>query len=320
MKTTNQNFQSYERNVKRLLLQPFLILVICLSCSKNDESQPTDSQQQSFTAVIKGIVQGQHGEAYPKTVVSISGKQSATTQTNSDGAFSFNSLPAGNYSVTITKPLATTIVSESVVSISLNEGQESTTNFIVAPQVRNGVVVIGDVDIFGEIKDANGNPPISSSEPLYAENVYDEPLGLLTPMMAPDDHHIILSEWEQATGSVVTQCDGNSSSVTITVNGLIPNGTYTFWLNFLNKTKRPGDPLSFVDDVVKIEPLGSGTQNVAIANANGVIAVSIDHNSCILTEETALVMPVIYHLNGLTFGSGHIPDPEEASHMLIYFQ
>ena len=320
MKTTNQITQTYIRNVARIFFMPFLFLVLFLSCSASDESDPGEPQQQSATAAIKGVVKSQNGDTYPKTVISISGKQSATAITDSNGAYNFNSLPAGNYSVTIAKPLATTIVSESVVSISLNNGQESTTNFIIAPQTRTGVVVIGAVDIFGEIKDVNGNPPVDKSEPLYAENVYDAPLGLLTPMMAPDNHHIALSEWVQVTGSVLAECDGNNSSVMITINGLIPNGTYTFWLNFLNKTKQPGDPISFVDDVVKIEPLGSGTLNVAIADANGAITVTINHDTCILTEETALVMPVIYHLNGLTFGSGHIPDPEEASQMLIYFQ
>ena len=320
MKTTNPNTQTYMRQTTRMFLMPIFFLVLFLSCSASDENEPVGPQQQSSIAVIKGVVKSQNGKTYPKTVVALSGKQSATTQTNSKGEYSFNSLPAGNYSVTIDKPLATTVVSESVVSISLNEGQEATTNFIIEPQARTGVVVIGNVDIFGEIKDANGNPPITSSEPLYAENVYDAPLGLLTPIMAPDAHHVVLSEWEQISGSVLAQCDGNNSSVLITLTGLIPNGTYTFWLNFLNKTKRPGDPISFVDDVVKIEPLGSGTLNVAIADANGAITVSIEHSSCILTEETALVMPVIYHLNGLTFGSGHIPDTEEASQMLIYFQ
>jgi hypothetical protein len=39
-----------------------------------------------------------------------------------------------------------------------------------------------------------------------------------------------------------------------------------------------------------------------------------------LTDQVALVIPVIYHLNGNTFVGGHIPDAEDVTHMLVYFQ
>lgn len=202
MKTTNQNTQTFINKAMRIFFMLTLSFVLFLSCSVSDKNQPIGSQQQASTAVIKGVVKSQNGNVYPKTVITLSGKKSATAITNSDGEYNFNSLQAGNYSVSMDKPLAINFVSESTVSISLNAAQETTTNFIIEPQARTGVVVIGTVDIFGEIKDANGNPPITSTEPLYAENVYDAPLGLLTPIMAPDNDPIVLSEWEQASGSV----------------------------------------------------------------------------------------------------------------------
>ena len=50
------------------------------------------------------------------------------------------------------------------------------------------------------------------------------------------------------------------------------------------------------------------------------IDASIEHSSCILTDQVALVIPILYHLNGNTFGSSHVPDAEEVVQMLAYFQ
>ena len=73
-------------------------------------------------------------------------------------------------------------------------------------------------------------------------------------------------------------------------------------------------------DVVKIEPLGSGSKNIMVAEADGTINTTISHNSCILTEAPGLVLVIDYHINGKTFGTTHIPDTEDVNHMLVYFQ
>ena len=146
------------------------------------------------------------------------------------------------------------------------------------------------------------------------------PLASLPPFKAPDGHHVTLTEWKQADGEVLVHCDGNSATVNIALEGLIPDGTYTFWLNFLNKKKTKGQAINFQSDVVQIKPLGSGSTNVATASPEGIINTSIEDGSCILTKETGLVLVVIYHINGKTFGSAHIPDPEEISQLLVYFQ
>jgi hypothetical protein len=101
---------------------------------------------------------------------------------------------------------------------------------------------------------------------------------------------------------------------------MIPNGTYTFWLAFLNKTKKVGQSIDFANDPVNSvnPPLGSGTENVVVAGPNGTINETIQHSSCILTDEVALVIPVVYHINGNTYGTNHIPDDEEVTHMLVY--
>lgn len=303
--------------ILRCIGYTFLLLVLP-SCSRSSDDTTTPEPQE--TANITGKVMDADGKPYPKTQVIATGTRTKITTTNSEGEFRFRNLTIGNYTITIRKPLRTDITSAQSVPINLRANQDQTANFTIAPRNTNALVVIGSVDIFGEINDVNGNPPTGDNTALYAKNVFDPPLGLLTPIEDPTDNPVILSEWKAASGSVFAQCDGNSATVDITLSGLIPDGTYTFWLNFLNKAKRPGDPVNIFEDVVKIQALGSGSLNVAIADSNGDIQVSIEHYSCILTEEFGLVMPIIYHLNGNTFGETHIPDAEEASQMLVYFQ
>lgn len=180
-------------------------------------------------------------------------------------------------------------------------------------------IVINSNDIFGEVRDAMGNIPSDPNEVIYAKNVFDQPLGLLTPIKAPDGSHQTLAEWKNASGNVTIDCQGNSSDVHISLKGLISNGTYTFWLNFINKKKLPGQSVDFGNDVKKITALGSGSLNVQHADSNGAISTSISHSSCILSEAVTIVLVVVYHINGNTFGDDHIPDAEDVSHLLVYF-
>jgi hypothetical protein len=154
--------------------------------------------------------------------------------------------------------------------------------------------------------------PSAANELLFAKNIFDSPLGQLNAIKAPDGHQITLSEFQQANGELLVHCNGNSSTIEIALAGMIPNGTYTFWLAYLKTTRKVGEQIDFANDFVNFTnpPIGasSGTENIAIADAGGNISVTLEHASCILTDEVALVIPVLYHINGQTFGGGHVPD------------
>jgi hypothetical protein len=124
---------------------------------------------------------------------------------------------------------------------------------------RTAAVNFGNVQIIEEIKDVNGNTPVDPNEPLYAENVFDAPLGELHAIKTPTDHHVLLSEFREANGTLFVRCDGNSSTVEISLEGMIPNGTYTFWLAYLNKIKHVGQSIDFMNDFVfqTNPPIGS---------------------------------------------------------------
>ena len=185
--------------------------------------------------------------AYPNTRIRLTkGSEIQEASTDSQGSFDLATKGIGTYEAAMVPPLSTLPVTTNPAIVDVQDDQTSTVDFVLKAQLP--VVAhlnFGDVDLLDEIKDKDGNMPTDPDEPLYASNIFDDPLGLLTAIKAPDDHHVTLSEWGTATGNMMVHCNGNTSSVEITLEGMIPNGTYTFWLAFLNKTKKVGQSINF---------------------------------------------------------------------------
>lgn len=303
-----------------LILSSILCATVFISCSKGDPD-PDPPVSQSQGGIVKGKVSDEAGNVYPGTSVRVS-NTSDTQQgkTNATGEYSVSTKKTGTYDVNITPPLASQVVTSTPVSINVTASGTQTVDMVISPQAISADLIVGNVDILGELKNSDGMAPVGS-DLIYAANVFDPPFGQLTAVKAPDGHHISLNEWKQAKGSLRTTCNGNNSRVSIELEGMIPGGTYTIWLNFLNKNKKAGEPINFASDLVGIQPLGAstGTENIVIAQSNGTINANINHNSCILTKEAGLVLVVVYHINGNTYGSAHIPDTEEISQLLFFF-
>ena len=54
------------------------------------------------------------------------------------------------------------------------------------------------------VYDSAGNPAVAGDTPLYANA--SGLCGHLFPLVAPDDHHITLAEWQRAKGSALIKC------------------------------------------------------------------------------------------------------------------
>lgn len=282
---------------------------------------PACQEDTPLPPALRGSVQDQAGNVYPNVPLSLTlpGKF-LDTQTNEQGQYSFDPVEGGDYELEITPPLATQLQGAASFPVVIKLGESMTHDFVVAPQTLTADLVLGNADVFGEVKNKLGELPTQPGDSLYARNVFDPPLGKLTAIKAPDGHQLTLAEWETAQGTMDVSCQGDHSTLQVKLQGLIPNGTYTFWCDFLNKPKKVGEGIFLGNDLVKIEPLGSATGNVVVADNNGTIDKSFGHSFCVLTETKGLVIVVIYHLNGNTFGAAHIPDEEDVSHLLVYFQ
>lgn len=299
-----------------------LFSLFLFACSNSDNGS---DQEPKLTGEVMGSVKDGDGNPYPNTLITIKkGTETTSRGTNELGEYSMTSKDIGSHSIDIQLPLSTELIGNTTSTVNVQANQASTVNFVVQPQSLMAHLNFGSVQLIEEIVDKDGNTPTNPNEPLFAKNIFDAPLGQLNEIKAPDGHQVILSEFKLATGNFLVTCDGNSSTVQITLGGMIPNGTYTFWLAYLNKIRKVGEDIDFANDFVNMNnpPIGAsdGSENVLIADANGRIDATLTHGSCILTDQVALVIPVLYHLNGKTFGGGHVPDAEEMVHMLVYFQ
>lgn len=314
-----------DRFIKTVCTLMFL-LATCLftsalaGCSKSDNNMdPTQ------TGEVTGTVKDENGNPYPNTLITVTkGTEMTSKATDSNGAYMITTKDDGNYNIDIELPLSTTLQGNPGTTVNVQANQTVTADFIVQPELVEAHLNFGSVQILEEIVDVDGNTPTDPNELLFAKNIFDDPLGQLNEIKAPDGHQITLSEFQTANGNLLVRCNGNSSTLEITLEGMIPNGTYTFWLAYLKKTRKVGESIDFANDFVNMTnpPIGpsNGSGNALVADANGKIEATLVHGSCILTDEAALVISVLYHLNGKTFGGGHVPDAEEMVHMLVYFQ
>lgn len=303
-----------------------LISIVIASCS-NDDPTPNagNDSNQNQSATVKGAVKDDNDNPYPNTMVTLSkGSEKLELFTNAEGNYEGKTKDVGSYEVSIVPPLGTDLVSANPASVNVKADQTSTVDFFIQPQSLEAHLNFGAVQLLEEIVDKDGNTPLDPNELLFAKNNFDEPLGQLNAIKAPDGHQITLSEFQTANGNFIVHCNGNTASIEISLEGMVPNGTYTFWLAYLKRKVKVGENIDFANDFVNFTnpPIGAanGTENIAIADANGNIGITLSHGTCILTDEAALVIPVLYHLNGKTFGGGHVPDAEEVVQLLVYFQ
>lgn len=269
---------------------------------------------------VAGVVRAVAGAPYPNVVVRLTTTSGVLQDTTSvTGSFSIGAVPVGSHLLNVDLPPATTAATAlpRAIQVSAAQTTQADVEINVVPVLAR--LNVGTVDIFGEVVNAQGIKTTNSPDLLFAKNVFDPPLGLLTEITNPNGRQLTLAEWSTATGQALTRCNGPSATVALDLSGLVPGGTYSFWLNFLRVRRVPGDPINPATDLIRILPLGSGTTNVAVADAQGGLRATVTHASCILTDAATVVMPVIYHIRGNTFGAAHIPDPEEVTQLLFYF-
>lgn len=121
-----------------------------------------------------------------------------------------------------------------------------------------------------------------------------------------------LEEWLGAIGSGTYTIDGDTASLDLTFNGLVPNGTYTVWCSRLTFPPNP----KIVD-----RPCGAadGSQNSLKAFANGGGEFKLKMKPLEeSTKETASVIALAYHSDGKTSGANP-GDFGLNSHVQIFF-
>ena len=158
------------------------------------------------------------------------------------------------------------------------------------------------------VYDSAGNPAVAGDTPLYANA--SGLCGHLFPLVAPDDHHITLAEWQRAKGSALIKCGTRGTHAVLQLTGLIPNGVYTVWVATF---QAPGLTPDFAN-LIGLGALGEpdGSQNVVLASPQGTAALSVVHppgdfsifgSTDCLSDEFEVLLWLPLHLDGQTHGS-----------------
>ena len=152
------------------------------------------------------------------------------------------------------------------------------------------------------------------------------------PVLAPDDHHITLGEFNQVSGTAEIKCLNSGTQVKIHLSNLIPNGIYTIWSLTFQSPGFDGTLASFVN-LTGVGALGAndGSSNTFVASASGEgqitrivpagnLSVFGSIGNCILTDEYEVHFVGVYHIDGLTYGPVPGPDGTLIEHFGFIFR
>ena len=304
--------------MKKIFHLIFQVISTTFLTSCSDGSTINNVEPDTIDANITVLVKDDRQNPYANALITSNGINGIDEKrTDVMGEITFKITKTGIYNLTLKPPLGTTIPGESTVKIEAKDNQNHMVIFDLLTRPTRAFLNSGVTDVFEELKTSDGKAPQNDNDLLFASNVFDAPLGQLTPITAPNGDQLKFSEWKNASGTVQIYCNGNKSMAHIKLTGLIAGGTYTIWANLFRSRIKSGEKPNLTE-LIKIVPIGSGSLNVMKATLDGVIDVKIEHPTCFLTEAEGAALPIIYHINGKTFGSAHIPDPEEIAQLLVF--
>ncbi len=157
------------------------------------------------------------------------------------------------------------------------------------------------------------------SMPLYAtaEPVEHQPFDpeALGPWPKGEALGITLGEWFAAKGTGQYSCVDGQGTLEVSFEGLVPNGVYTMWHDFM--AWPPTEPFIGTYDL----PVGArdGSENVFITDSNGDAVFERTFKPCLQLSGEHLIadLAIAWHSDGKTYG----PLPGEfatKSHVQMY--
>jgi len=200
------------------------------------------------------------------------------------------------------------LVSTIITSISCNN-DDDTVQMAETPNATNNEVIT--VPFF--VQNENGEMPSSNTDLIHE-------FRLNNPVLDREGNHMTWADFSTVTGTVSVTCLEGGFEVTMDLNGLIPNGVYTFW----NVTFNDGG-MDTNMEMLNIRGIGcigatDGSENYFIASGDGTGSITAftqtpadlsmigDILSCPLTDEIEFHIVGAYHLDSKTWGSNLGPD------------
>ncbi len=298
----------------------------CFLFGGDDDDAPSAIARGS----LNGTVLDDQAQTYGEVNVTLkqNGVVVQTRSSDENGKFEMPSLEVGSYELDLTPPLGS--LADPAKSVSITENFTIDQDITFTPQPVPASLVLGATDPLDEVANAQGEVPSDPSDLIYAPLVFEEPLGELHPIIAPDGHHLTLEEWQTATGSATVACEGGETVYHLEFTGLIPNGVYTIWNFVLTRQLSATSSINMATDVAASGALGDGESNTLVASENGAAELEVraqpgpltmfgDLSPCAITTTPGFVLIINYHIDGQTHGGVPGPDKDDVAHLLIYF-
>ena len=309
---------------KRKIWYGFLFTSLLVSLSCSSESDPSDDDPNvpnDQVGEINGMVTDEDGNLYDNVRILLNEGTTLfrVVNTNENGMYTFTNVPVGGYNVEIELPLSTTASGAVSSQVSVQVNNTATVDFTIRANRVDAALVLGAADFLGEVRNAAGGVPTGSSELLYAVNVFTDP-STSVPILGPDGEHVTLGEWDNAEGSVEIYCSGETTVMEFSFSGLLPEGVYTLWVgpmsgNNILGTGALGDG-SGTDNILDVSPLGNA--EISVSMEPGSLSVFGTLSSCLLTNQTDIVLILDYHIDGQTHGASPGLDTSDVGHLLFF--
>ena len=293
---------------------------------------PKEPPMSNGSGNISGIILDDQGTAYRNIEVRLekAGTILESGVTDENGSYQLDQVEIGNYQIRMVPPLGGKVTGVNPIGIVIASGVNEEQDFVFSLAPVAGTLVLGATDPLNEVTDKDGQVPTDNEDLLYTPLVFEQPLGELYPILAPDGHHISLNEWQNAKGKAIVSCDGSITKYDLEFTGLIPNGVYTIWNFILTKHLEPTNGINFASDISANGALGSGDANKIVASSDGKaeLVVSVQPGAmsmfgsqppCAITNSEGFILVVNYHIDGKTHGGTPGPDKDDVAHLLIYF-
>lgn len=306
-----------------------LLLILLVACDDNDPKEPLVS---AGLGSVSGTILDDQGVAYRNIKVQLEKAETVvgTELTNESGNYQLDQIEAGNYQIRMIPPLGGKATGDNPTEIVVTDGLTENQDFTLSLEPVAATLVLGGTDPLKEVTNVNGQVPADKADLLYTPLVFEQPLGELYPILAPDGHHVSLEEWQKAKGSAIISCNGNTTKYKLEFTGLIPNGVYTLWNFILTKHLEPTDGINFANDIKANGALGDGVSNKLFASSAGEAELELDAHPgglsmfgsqppCAIANSEGFILVVNYHIDGKTHGGSPGPDKDDVAHMLIYF-
>ena len=184
----------------------------------------------------------------------------------------------------------------------------------------------GNVQVpFNPLVDANGNRATDLNTPLYSS--LQNPRE---PILAPDGHHITLSEWLQVDGQGQIARTLEGTELRLELTGLVPNGVYTTWSFLFGDPPFNFAPIINTPQSVAMGAVGAidGSQSILTADASGAatyvatirpgpLSISGTAPSWVLDGFSSYAVVGVYNIDGQTYGA--VPGPHHVGHFAVGF-